>query len=330
MSTIPLTTPATPLHDAHQAGFSFLGAEMAFTKPSLSVDAQIDLLQKRGMTIPDRARAKHYLTHINYYRLRAYWLPFEIEPTNGDDHTFGPGTNFETVLATYMFDRELRLLLLDAIERVEVSLRTTLARHLADRYGTFAQDEAAIFNDHGAWGISQGELLKEYQRSHETFAKHYRSRYPELDTPPIWVSAELMTLGHLSRWLKNLKQAKDRQRIANSYGLDERVLVSFAHHLTVVRNHCAHHSRVWNRRFAFRFMPPSKKPKNIAAAFNPSKTQLLYNTLTMLAYLLDLTSPNHTWRQQVRNLIAAHPEIDTTLMGFPADWQQRSLWVLAA
>lgn len=303
---------------------------MAFTKPSLSVDAQIDLLQKRGMTVPDRARAKHYLSHINYYRLRAYWLPFETEPTNGDDHAFVPGTNFETVLATYVFDRELRLLLLDAIERVEISLRTTLAQHLADRYGAFAHDDPTLFNSLEDWGISQGELLKEYQRSRETFAKHYRSRYPELSTPPIWVSAELMTLGHLSRWLKNLKHAEDRQRIANPYGLDERVLVSFAHHLTVVRNHCAHHGRVWNRRFAFRFTPPSKKPKNIAAAFNPGETQLLYNTLTMLAYLLDLMSPNHTWRRQVRDLIAAHPEIDTTRMGFPADWQQRSLWVLAA
>ncbi|SCK11636.1 Abi family protein [Vogesella sp. LIG4] len=303
---------------------------MAFLKPPLSVDAQIDLLQKRGMAFPDRDRAKHYLTHINYYRLRAYWLPFETEPTNGDDHVFAPGANFDTVLATYVFDRELRLLLLDAIERVEISLRTTFAQHLADRYGAFAHDEAALFSDQGVWGISQGELLKEYQRSRETFAKHYRDHYPELNTPPIWVSCELMTLGHLSRWLKNLKLAEDRQRIANQYGLDERVLVSFAHHLTVVRNHCAHHGRVWNRRFALRFTPPQKKPKDIAATFNPNETQLLYNTLTMLAYLLDLMSPNHTWRRQIHALIAAHPEIDTALMGFPADWRQRSLWKIAA
>lgn len=301
---------------------------MAFIKPPLTVDAQIDLLQKRGMSVPDPARAKHYLGHINYYRLRAYWLPFETEPANGDEHAFVPGTDFETVLATYVFDRELRLLLLDAIERVEISLRTTLAYHLANRYGAFAHDDPSLFNNQQEWGNSQGELLKEYQRSRETFAKHYRSRYPELNTPPIWVCAELMTLGHLSRWLKNLKHAGDRQRIADPYALDERVLVSFAHHLTVVRNHCAHHGRVWNRRFALRFTPPNKKPRDIADAFNPDETQLLYNTLTMLAYLLDLMSPTHTWRRQVCSLIAAHPEIDTTQMGFPADWAQRSLWVL--
>lgn len=330
MGTILLTTPATPLHDAHQAGFSFLGSEMAFNKPALSVDAQIDLLQRRGMTVPDRDRAKRYLTHINYYRLRAYWLPFEMAPTHGDDHAFAAGTNFETVLATYVFDRELRLLLLDAIERVEISLRTTMAQHLTGHYGPFAHDKAALFSDHKAWCVSQEALLKEYQRSRETFARHYRDRYPELNTPPLWVSCELMTLGHLSRWLKNLKQPTDRQRIANHYGLDERVLISFAHHLTVVRNHCAHHGRVWNRRFALRFTPPSKKPKDIAAAFNPDASQFLYNTLTMLAYLLDLMSPNHTWRQQVHTLIVTRPEIDTALMGFPADWQQRTVWSVAA
>ncbi|WP_208854861.1 Abi family protein [Chromobacterium haemolyticum] len=329
MSTICVTTPATPLHDAHQAGFSFLAAEMTFLKPSLSVDAQIDLLQKRGMTFPDRDRAKHYLTHINYYRLRAYWLPFETEPTNGDDHVFAPGTNFDTVLAIYVFDRELRLLLLDAIERVEISLRTTFAQYLADRYGAFAHDDASLFHDQVAWGISQGKLLKEYQSSRETFAEHYRDRYPELNTPPIWVACELMMFGDLSHWLKNLAAAEDRQAIANAYGLDERVLCSFTHHLTIVRNHCAHHGRVWNRRFALRFTLPKKKPKDIVAAFNPAEPQLLYNTLTMLVYLLDLMSPNHAWSRQIQALIAAHLEIDTTLMGFPVDWRQRSLWRMA-
>ena len=146
---------------------------------------------------------------------------------------------------------------------------------------------SADSRDSADWHKSQDELCKEYDRSRETFAKHYRQRYPELVRPPIWVACELMTLGHLSRWLKNLAKPDDRQRIADHYGLDERVLLSFAHHLTVVRNHCAHHGRVWNRRFALRFTLPTKKPRHIASAFNPGEPQLIYNTLTMLAYLLD-------------------------------------------
>lgn len=303
---------------------------MAFNKSALTVDAQIDLLVERGMTIPDRERARHYLTHINYYRLRAYWLPFETTPVDDDTHAFAPGANFETVLATYVFDRDLRLLLLDAIERIEISLRTTLAQHLATSYGAFAHGNPALFKQREEWSKSQEELRKEYQRSRETFAKHYRERYPELSTPPIWVACELMTLGHLSRWLKNLARPEDRQHIADHYGLDERVLLSFAHHLTVVRNHCAHHGRVWNRRFALRFTPPTKKPKHIASAFNPGEPQRIYNTLTMLAYLLDLLSPAHTWRKEIHGLIEAHPEIDTATMGFPGHWRETNLWRVEA
>ena len=302
---------------------------MTFAKPALTVEQQIDLLEQRGMTVPDRARAAHYLTHINYYRLRAYWLPFETEPADGEAHAFAAGTSFDTVLAIYVFDRELRLLLLDAIERVEISLRTTLAQHLANHYGPFAHDDSALFSSFEEWSKSQNELRKEFQRSRETFAKHYRDRYPELNSPPIWVACELMTLGHLSRWLKNLARPDDRQRIADHYGLDERVLASFAHHLTIVRNHCAHHGRVWNRRLALRFALPVKKPRHIASAFNPGEPQLLYNTLTMLAYLLDLLSPSHSWRGQVHALLGAHPEIDTAAMGFPAHWRETNLWTLA-
>ena len=303
---------------------------MAFAKPALTVDAQIDLLVKRGMTIPNRERARHYLTHINYYRLRAYWLPFETLPSDVDIHAFVPGTDFETVLATYVFDRDLRLLLLDAIERVEISLRTTLAQHLATTYGPFAHDAPVLFKQRGEWIKSLEELRKEYERSRETFARHYRERYPELSTPPIWVACELMTLGHLSRWLKNLAKPEDRQHIADHYGLDERVLISFAHHLTVVRNHCAHHGRVWNRRFALRFTPPTRKPRHIASDFNPGEPQLIYNTLTMLAYLLDLLSPAHTWRKEIHHLIETHPEIDTARMGFPGHWRETTLWRVGA
>src|SRR5258707_1149820 len=121
-----IRTPPTPLNDAHQGGYFFRNRKSAhtmFNKPALTVDQQINLLIKRGMKILDRNFAQQNLSHINYYRLRAYWLPFEIQPTTTEAHEFRPGTTLEHVIALYTFDRELRLLLLDAIERIEISLR---------------------------------------------------------------------------------------------------------------------------------------------------------------------------------------------------------------
>lgn len=297
-----------------------------FGKPALSTRQQADLLIRRGMRIDDRGNAERHLEHINYYRLRAYWLPFEIAPNPGGDHRFIDGASFEIVLAIYDFDRRLRLLLIDAIERVEISLRTRLANVLSLRHGPCAHEEPKHFRDWSIWQRCRDELVKEYARSHETFAQHYRRQYPELTTPPLWVACELMTLGHLSRWLQNIRLPGDRQAIADAYGLDEQVLVSFAHHLTTVRNHCAHHGRIWNRRFTLKMKVPTKKPAGLSASFHPEKDRLLYNTLAMLAFLMHRISPATEWPERVRHLITSTPAVSTEAMGFPVDWQRRPLW----
>lgn len=299
---------------------------MSFPKPPLSTDRQLELLLHRGMHIADRARARHYLHHINYYRLRAYWLIFEVPAPADEKHYFRPGTDFDAVIALYDFDRELRLLLTDAIERVEISLRTRWANELSLRYGPFAHENPAHFHKHHVWQQCKDELDKEYARSRETFAEHYRTRYNHLDSPPIWVASELMTLGHLSRWLQNLRVPKDRQIIADAYGLDEKVVVSFAHHLTIVRNHCAHHGRVWNRKLSLKMQLPGKKPMGLAEMFNPAEPRRIFNTLTMLAYLLTRISPQSTWRRRLQELIAGAPLVDPATMGFPAGWEKFPIW----
>lgn len=127
---------------------------MKYAKPALSLDEQIDQLARRGMHIPDRESATHTLRHINYYRLRAYWLPFEIPSEVGGDHTFRPGTAFPDAVALYAFDRRLRLLVMDAIDRFEVSLRTRWAHVLAMRHGPHCYLDVNLFRrprEHEKW-----------------------------------------------------------------------------------------------------------------------------------------------------------------------------------
>jgi abortive infection bacteriophage resistance protein len=307
----------------------FLSDEPAvslFSKPALTLDQQIDLLRARGMLISDLAQAKQHLSHINYYRLRAYWLPLEHADPGDGRHAFKPNSEFSSVLACYSFDRALRLLLMDAIERIEISLRTRFAQVLSLRYGPFAHEESAHFKQHPLWQKSRDELSKEYARSRETFAEHYRNQYPHLPSPPLWVACELMTLGHLSRWLQNLRVPKDRQTIADAYGLDEKVLVSFAHHLTVVRNHCAHHGRVWNRKFAVKMLIPGKKPHGLSTSFHPAEDRRIYNTLAMLAHLVGVINPTSDWKQRLQTLVQNTPAIDVRDMGFPPAWTRLPVW----
>ena len=100
---------------------------------------------------------------------------------------------------------------------MEISLRARWANYLSLRYGAFAHYDSALFHDHELWERGCKDLNTEFQRSHETLAKYYQERYNHLATPPIWVSCELMSIGYLSRWIKNLRKPHDRQAIANTY-----------------------------------------------------------------------------------------------------------------
>ena len=132
------TTPSTLLvRSAHPGGLlvyepkklphsSQIPIKVPYNKPVLELRDQLQQLKDRGMHVSNDEIAIHYLGHLNYYRLAAYWLPFEKDHAT---HQFRSGTTFEDVLNSYIFDRELRLLILDAIERIEVSVRTQLAHH---------------------------------------------------------------------------------------------------------------------------------------------------------------------------------------------------------
>lgn len=302
---------------------------MKYSKPALTLDEQLDRLVHRGMTVRDRQRARHHLNHINYYRLRAYWLPDEVPATTADEHAFRSGTDFDDIVDLYSFDRKLRLLVMDAIERVEVSLRTRWAHVLALRYGAHGYLDPAHFRTASQHTRCLEKLREEYARSHETFVLHYRKTYTDPDLPPVWGICELLSFGQLSLWYQNLAAGADRVEIAQPYGVDEQILKSFAHHLTYVRNVCAHHSRLWNREMTIGMKVPAR-PGWLGAMFSTDHPKRVYNTLVMLAHLLTVISPGSAWRRHLRDLMAEHPKVDAAVMGFPPDWDTQPLWTASA
>lgn len=292
-----------------------------YTKPATTYAEQIALLKSRGMTIADEQAAAFYLQHISYYRLGAYWLPFEADHATRQFHA---GTTFENVLRLYNFDRELRLLVLDAIERIEVSARAQWAHQLGHTHGAHAHLNPALAKRREHWQSNLDALRKEVERSEETFIMHLTQNYSD-NLPPIWACCEVMSLGLLSRWYSNLSPQHIRNKIAAVFEVDHRVLQSWLHHLSVVRNLCAHHSRLWNRQFD-RVSPqaPRNKPAALKDAFVASHG--LYNTLLILLYLMDLIAPHHRWGARLVDLLGQHEDLLTPYMDFPADWKNRAIW----
>jgi abortive infection bacteriophage resistance protein len=298
---------------------------MKFTKPSLSIADQIARIEGRGMAVPDHKLAAHSLQHISYYRLRAYWLPFEDAAPSDGEHKFKAGTCFDDVLALYVFDRRLRLLVMDAIERVEVSLRGTWAHHLAMKYGPHGYLDPAIYYRADRYEEAFSRLIEDLERSKDTFILHYKNKYDDPEHPPIWMTAEVISLGQLSMWLSNLKHRQDRQAIAKPYGLDERILVSLAHHLTYIRNICAHHGRLWNKQITVKMVVP-KAPASLKLAMNHAVNERLYNTLAVLGYLMGIVAPGTRWRQGLIELMDSCPLAVPVAMGFPNNWKSLPAW----
>lgn len=294
-----------------------------FSKSPTTYAQQVELLQQRGMVIDDPDEAKFYLQHINYYRLGAYWLPFEADDGK---HQFKPDTRFSQILNLYVFDRELRLLVLDAIERLEVSMRGQWAYQLAHRHGPHAHLEPAHAKRRDRWQRNLASLTKEVQRSDEVFIQHFRNTYQE-HLPPVWAVCEVMSLGQLSHWYANLKPMATRRTIADVYHADQAVLQSWLHHLSHVRNVCAHHNRLWNREFTITPMRPRNKPRGLAAQWADGSRKL-YNSLIVLLHCMDIVSPNHSWRSRLRELLVRHG-IDTEAMSFPTEWQTLPIWQTA-
>lgn len=290
---------------------------MRYTKPALTLDQQLERLRSRGLTITDTDRAIRWLSHIGYYRLSAYCLPFK------DGETFRPNVCFDDIAGLYLFDRKLRGLVLDAIERIEVAIRAAIANEIAKEYGPFGHIEKRHFSkskrfDHNRF---TKELEKENGKktTSETFVRHFRQKYSDEKHLPVWMAVELLSLGTVSKLYTALHSAS-RQRIAVYYGVDETVLRSWYHALTYLRNICAHHKRLWNRELAIK----PKLPHN--HRWQSADNTRLYRMLVVLRHMLSVVSPHCHWQRRLFELLDQHPGVSRAAMGIPPDWKTLTPW----
>jgi abortive infection bacteriophage resistance protein len=297
-----------------------------FNKSSFTIDEQIAHLRDHGMEIADEASAKYWLTHVSYYRLSAYWLFFE--KPKGTKPRFPTGTSFEAITELYDFDRKLRRMVMRGTEHVEVALRGSWAYTLAHAGGPHAYLDARKYTDRKEFQHNLSKLASGIATSNETYIRHYRETYGQPAMPPVWMVAEMMSFGQLSRWYSNLADRSIRNQIAAPLGLPETVLVPLVRNITDIRNICAHHGRLWNRGFR---APPkiAHKPADLAQSLDQGATQspgMIYNSLTMVAHIIRTVAPKSLWASDVRKLLEEHDQVDVTAMGFPANWKDRPLW----
>lgn len=292
-----------------------------YTKPSLLFQEQIELLKLRGLVIVDNDKALHYLSNISYYRLSAYMYPFLSDK---ESHLFKTNTAFEQVISLYNFDRKLRILIMDEIERIEVAFRTQLTYHLSHKNGAFWFQDSSLFHNYGQYLENLHSIHSIKKDSGEVFIKHFKQHYSE-PLPPSWMSMEIISFGLLLRIYNNLNATGEKNNIAKHFGIKETVFASWMHCFVYIRNICAHHCRLWNRELSIKPMLPKKVTQEWIKNTNIGHDKL-YLVLCSIQYVLQTINPFSTFKIQLKNLLAQYQEIDVAAMGFPRDWETELFW----
>jgi abortive infection bacteriophage resistance protein len=298
-----------------------------YLKPHLTLEDQINLLVSRGLVIDDTTFAKHILSNISYYRLSSYFYNF-WEDKSG--HKFFGSTKFERIVNIYNFDSELRAICFKAIELIEVSIRTKLSLFLSHNHGPywFENDNIIINKTSHADNIkSIQDLLN--QKIKEQFIKDHFKTYSDR-YPPSWKLLEITSFGLLSRLYGNISPSvKEKKAIARSLGLpNHEFLESWLKSIAYIRNICAHHSRLWDKKLSTPLIPNNLKGTWLS---NVSLTNLkrdgLYINLCCIKYLVDSIKPDNDFGSEVLGLLESYKQdVDLDKMHFPKSWDQDDLW----
>lgn len=296
-----------------------------FTKNPKTPDEHIALLRNRGLVIKDESGARHYLKFIGYYRLTGYMLAFQRCDRTDDHHTFAPSTTFEQVLDTYTFDRKLRLLVMDAIERIELGIKSVMINEMCIPYGAHWYMNKSHFLNHFDYSGFIANIQKDtdygrpFDKVRNISLQHYYQTYDTPPMPPLWMVFEAASFGTVST-MYNFLAHTDQKRIADQISLPVPVLKSWLHATSILRNLCAHHARIWNRVFTFK--PVVMKAH--AADFTPNT--LFYAQAAMLHLMLRRISPDTTWAEKLKKLFDEYSDIDKNKMGFKDGWETREIW----
>ena len=320
---------------------------MRYTKPHLPYDQQVRLLALRGLDVGREGDAVRALKRIGYYRLSAYTYPMRAFTTDdaGNVHRsddFVAGACLSDAVALHDFDHRLRRTLLPAIQSLEVALRTKVGYHLGkhgplahlDRSGLDPQrcNEVSRGPDHpgtkyDTWRSEYDSLQRKAGR--EDYVVHFVTKYD--GDVPVWAATEFMTMGCLIG-LYRMMQPKDARRIAEEVGVkNQQVLFGWLKALNVLRNHCAHNARIWNRSTVY---PPDKINRRMVGQelhhLVSADTNKVYFLTAVLAYLLRHVDPDSRFASDLRTTMGKFPSVlgwtPESTMGFVEGWLNQALW----
>lgn len=290
-----------------------------YEQPQILVADQIRLLKSEGLGFTDENRAQHLLENISLFRMKSYLTPFRVSGSR----IFKPGANFDDAYNLYKFDSELRKMICSEMEKIEISIRTQLSLIMGEEAGIFWFEDSSNFRDIKRHTGLLSNLEAELRRSDDEAIVDFQRRYSNA-FPPSWITFEVSSFGTLSMMYRWLKAGHARRKVAKFYGLTDTVMESWLHSIVYVRNICAHHSRLWNRRLSINALIPRRT--HLPFIDIPADTKRVYYIMSILLYFLQAVNPQNTFASRFKSLLDKYPNVDVLSMGFPRNWRNEVLW----
>lgn len=294
-------------------------------KDPKTIKEQLDLLKSREMLFRDISKAPHFLANISYYRLKGYWWEMQED---FEEHIFQKDVYFEDIIDLYNFDRHFRLIVFNAIERIEIALRTKLIYHMSLSYGAKWYLDEKHFHSKYYFNEFIEKIKKDIEQSSEEFiVKHYEN-HPD-EEPESWKALEVITLNTLSKLYSNINtQLPEKSKIANEFGLNShKDLSSWLRTITFIRNLIAHHSRLWNRVMVNKYSWPDNSRYPLLSYFPDEKRRKkIFPILSAIFYMNDIISPGNNLKQELFDLVNQFPNIPLYKMGFPPKWKDEPIY----
>ena len=267
------------------------------------------------MIFIDKVKAERYLLNISYHRISAYIFPFYQKPKT--NLILKVDTTFDKVLALYRFDKKLRILLFNEIEKIEVAIRSVLANFGCDALNDdYWISNVLYFANPIKFKQTLAVIEKELHGRREECIEQFRVSSTQ-PYPPAWMITEVLSFGTLNYIYSNIANNQLRKQIADYFGVKPKVFVSWLTILSNLRNMCCHHARVWNREFV---ILPADARKLKADWIDTTKfdNKRVYYRLCIIKYLLNIISPNNDMCEKLKCLFGEFPQIDLSAMCFSA------------
>ena len=285
-----------------------------------TIKEQLEILRSRGLTIDDETAAGDFLLRNNYYRVSGYSL------TLRKNDIFFKSAVFQNIMDIYNFDHEFRHILLQYLEVIEVQVKSVYAYEFTKVHGPVGYLDASFFTNRARHEeiIKKADQQKSQRLPHEAYLKHFVNDLQQ--DIPLWAYVDLLTISDIS-FLYAISEQPVKDAVARTFGLSmgkgASILGSYMHSMTIIRNLCAHGSRIYNRLFE---QKPSLNKAEKALLMKNSSGELdnahFYGFLLIMRRILPETEFNGL-KGSIIALTEKYPFVRMDYYGFRSDWQQK-------